>query len=75
MGVKRFTVERTLGTVLCECPESLCVHPNGYREVSEWVVVDHLRDSQSELFDYHRDAKREADRLNEGNEDGTNQPT
>lgn len=69
--MKRYTVERTLGTVLCECPESLCVHPNGYREVSEWVVVDHQTGAQSELFDYHRDASREAKRLNKEHEHGT----
>lgn len=62
----RFVVAATQGVVQCECPEQLCTHPNGYRDVSEWVVVDtENRSWQSDgQYARKRDATALADRLN-----------
>lgn len=67
MSAKRFTVERTFGSIQCECPEQLCTHPNGLRDVSEYVVVDNDSPGatyQTSPIDRYRDALGYAKRLN-----------
>lgn len=63
---ERYVVAPTQGVVQCECPEHLCTHPNGYRDVSEWVVVDtENRSWQSdEQYTLKREAVAHANRLN-----------
>lgn len=64
MSGERYTVEKTAGVVQCDCPPWLCPHPDGFRDVSEWVVVDAETGDQGELHDLRRDAEAEAYRKN-----------
>lgn len=45
---RRFTVEPTDGMTDCECPESLCTHPDGVRLYRAWTVWDNERDDHAE---------------------------